>query len=493
MMNRRSSHHWLACSAVLALLPLAGPPALAGGDGTKRLSVGTAAQQGDGHSLRGGLSASARYVSFTTTATNLVPNDANGSLRDILLLDRSSGALQRISVSSAGIQANDASENSFISRNGNFIAFTSGASNLVGGDTNGRADVFLRDVAAGTTIRVSVGQEGGEGNGDSIGGGLSGNSRFIVFRSRATNLVPGDTNSSEDVFVHDRVQETTVRASVGENGVQADQPSFTAFTSARLDGVPRSTSLPGVISSDGRFLAFHSRATNLVSMNTNAVSQIYLRDLQQETTTLISVADDGTPGNKASAQALVSDDGRYVVFQSDATNLVASDTNNTCDVFLRDRVNGTTTRISRAADGGEANGCSFTGAMSSNGRHIVYGSLATNIVEADMNSTNDLFVFDQETGRTRRLVSVNGEEPNKASNFPAMTPGGSLILFSSDASNLVPGDSNERADIFLTDQHHSRTAATSGRLRAAAASNGRDDGPNAAGRKLDDLIEPENP
>jgi Tol biopolymer transport system component len=145
--------------------------------------------------------------------------------------------------------------------------------------------------------------------------------------------------------------------------------------------------------------------------------------------------------------------------------------------------------VSRAADGGQTNGFSIVVTMSNDGRYVVYWSNATNVVADDTNGTQDLFVHDRETGETQRLVGAAGEQPNRASNFPATTPGGSLILFSSDATNLVPGDTNGFTDVFLTDQHHNRTAATPGRLRAAAAP---EPAPRAA-PAIEEPIETESP
>jgi Tol biopolymer transport system component len=465
----------LTASLLATTALLLAAPALAGGDGTQRLSVGTAAQQGDGSSIRGGLSADARHVAFTSAATNLVPgSDANGALRDILLLDRLDGTIDRVSVSSSEVQANGASDDSFISRNGRYVAFASDATNLVPGDTNGLLHIFLRDVQAGTTSRVSVGPGGQQVERIpdrpapvTFAGGLSGNGRFAVFSSSAESLVAGDTNTASDVFVHDRVLQETARASVGKDGTQANGRSFTAFVTAGTGTANRSSFLPGVISNDGRFVAFHSAATNLVPGDANGVFDAFIRDREEGTTSLVSIAEDGKRGNGSSTGPFVSDDGRIVAFTSNATNLVPGDTNGALDVFVRDRQEGTTTRVSRAADGGQTNGFSIVVTMSPNGRYVVYWSAATNVAPEDTNGFTDVFVHDRETGETQRLEGAGGEQPNRASNFPA-TPGGSLILFSSDASNLVPGDTNGATDVFLTDQHHNRTAATAGRLRAAA-------------------------
>ncbi|HEX6011675.1 MAG TPA: hypothetical protein VFY87_07705, partial [Geminicoccaceae bacterium] len=290
------------------------------------------------------------------------------------------------------------------------MAFTSPATSFVPGDTNNANDVFVRDVGAGTTSRVSVGPGGQEAGAASTGSGLSGNGRFVVFWSAAANVVAGDTNVAIDVFVHDRLQGETTRESVGPGGAEANGRSFTAFVNA---GTPvRGTPLSGVISSDGRFLVFQSAATNLVPNDANGVFDAFIRDRQEGTTDLVSVADDGTRGNGSSTGPFVSDDGRIVSFTSNATNLVPGDTNGVLDVFVRDLQEGTTTRVSRAVDGGHTNGFSIVVTMSNDGRYVVYRSNATNVVPDDTNGTQDLFVHDRETGETQRLVGAAGEQPN---------------------------------------------------------------------------------
>jgi Tol biopolymer transport system component len=405
------------------------PPATAAEVGTERVSVGSGEQQGDGFSIRGGLTADGRVVVFSSAATNLVSGDRNG-VSDVFVRDRAAGATRLISRGQGGVQGDGESVNPFISRGGRHVAFTSLATNLVPGDTNAAPDVFLRDRHANRTTRVSVGPGGAQANGDSRVRGLSGDGRFVVIGSVATNLVAGDTNGQPDVFVHDRVRRVTTRESVGQGGVEGNGISAAA--------TQLGSGIPGVISGDGRFLAFQSLATNLVPGDANGVADVFLRDRRRGTTELVSVSSDEAQGNGNSVFALVSDDGRFVAFASNASNLVPGDTNGVSDVFLRDRQAGTTTRISVAEGGGDPNGFSVPLTISGNGRYVAYTSVATNIVPGDTNGTNDIFVLDRRTGQTRRLVGDAGEQPNGPSNFPAITPNGRLILFSSEATNLVP-------------------------------------------------------
>src|SRR3989441_47631 len=213
-----------------------------------------------------------------------------------------------------------------LSADGRFIAFVSLATSLVAGDTNGATDVFVRDRQTGTTERVSVASDGTESNDASLGSALSADGRLVAFQSDATNLVPGDTNSATDVFVHDRQTGMTERVSVASDGTQANNAS----------------SYP-VLSADGRFVAFDSAATDLVAGDTNGASDVFVHDRQTGTTERVSGASDGTQGNDASAGPALSADGRLVAFHSTATNLVAGDTNRAYDVFVHELMVSTTT------------------------------------------------------------------------------------------------------------------------------------------------------
>ncbi|HXQ32463.1 MAG TPA: hypothetical protein VN843_00440, partial [Anaerolineales bacterium] len=232
----------------------------------------------------------------------------------------SSGNTTRVSVHSIGTEANSLSTNPSISADGRYITFISFATNLVSGDTNSTWDVFVHDLQTGTTMRVSVDSSGVDGNGFSGGPSISGDGRFVAFQSSATNLVTGDTNEKVDIFVHDMQTGTTERVSVHSSGVEGDSLS---------DG--------SSISADGRYVAFNSQATNLVPGDTNGTIDVFVHDRQTGTTTRVSVHSSGTQadGNGSSASS-ISGDGRYITFISDATNLVANDTNARGDIFVHD-------------------------------------------------------------------------------------------------------------------------------------------------------------
>ncbi len=415
---------------------------------TTRVSVASSGAQADGPSFNApAFSGDGRFVAFASTASNLVPGDTNScpfalagpSCPDIFVRDRIAGTTKRVSVSSDGGQANGPSLRSAISADGRLVAFDSLASNLVPGDTNGQSDVFVHDRTTGATERVSVSSAGGQAGGFSFNPSLSADGRFVAFNSDAPDLVPGDTNGAFDIFVRDRLMGTTERVSVSSSGVQGDDDS----------------ALPN-ISGDGRFVVFSSRATTLVAEPTNGVTQVYVHDRLTGETALVSVNDAGQAANGFSFNAGVSADGRFIAFVSDGDNLVPGDTNGVRDVFVRDRAAGTTTRVNVSSASKQANGFSNLGfngqALSADGRFVAFSSLATNLVPGDTNGAADVFVHDLQTGiTTRASVDSAGGQSNGPSGAASISPSGRLAGFVSAASNLVPGDTNGVLDTFVHD------------------------------------------
>jgi Tol biopolymer transport system component len=298
-------------------------------------SVGAGSTLGTFDSLHASVSADGRYVAFDS-ASIFVAGDTNG-LTDVFVHDRVLGATQRISVSSSGVEGNGQSFFPSISADGRFVAFTSVASNLVAGDTNNALDVFVRDRLNAVTERVSVSSGGVQGNSSSVNPSISGDGRYVAFQSAATNLVSGDTNAHRDIFVRDRSSGSTVRASMNNSGFQGDDDS-----------------LDPSISADGRFVAFASNATNLIgplAFDTNGFEDVFVRDLVNNSTGRASVSTSNAQGNEASRKPAISADGRFVAFESKASNLVGADTNNDTDVFVRDRSASTTERVSQSSNG----------------------------------------------------------------------------------------------------------------------------------------------
>jgi Tol biopolymer transport system component len=262
------------------------------------------------------LSADGRYVAFQSSASNLVADDSNGFI-DVFVHDRQSGETALVSMASGGTQGNQRSSNPTISGDGRYVAFVSYASNLVTGDTNNVGDIFVHDRQSGQTNRVSVASGGGQANDESIGPVITADGRYVAFTSDASNLVNGDTNGQDDVFVHDRQTGQTNRISLAGGGTQGNGNS----------------SAPA-ISADGRYVAFSSAASNLVTGDSNGFIDIFVHDWQSGQTTLVSTAADGTQGNLTSSSPAISADGRYIAFTSSASNLVNGDTNNRADVFV---------------------------------------------------------------------------------------------------------------------------------------------------------------
>jgi Tol biopolymer transport system component len=286
-----------------------------------RASVSSAGIEGNGMSIQARISRDGRYLCFSSYASNLVAGDTN-SQPDVFVRDLAAGLTERISVASDGSQAGSYSWACAISSDGRFVAFQSYASNLVAGDTNAKADIFVRDRQLGQTTLVSRPVAGAQSNGESYLPSISGDGRYVAFHSAASNLVISDTNASNDVFVVDRNTNGMVRASVSSAGAEGDGASFAAS-----------------ISGDGSQVAFESIARNLITGDTNLNNDIYTRNLVNGKTVRASVSTAGAQGDNASLTPAISGNGRYVVFQSGATNLVPGDTNGFADVFVRDRGN----------------------------------------------------------------------------------------------------------------------------------------------------------
>ncbi|MEU1023985.1 RICIN domain-containing protein [Streptomyces sp. NPDC005904] len=321
------------------------------------------------------ISADGRYVAFESVARGLVAGDTNGH-RDVFVRDRTGGTTRRVSVSSGGVQGNGWSFSPSVSGDGRYVAFVSGASNLVPGDTNGADDVFVHDRQTGTTQRVSVSGGGAQGNGGSTAAAISADGRQVAFTSSATNFTAGDTNAADDVFVRDLQSGTTQRVSVSGGGGQGDRGSMAPSLSA-----------------DGRHVAFSSSATNLVAGDTNGRIDVFVRDRQSGTTQRVSVADNGTQGDGHSGGASIGADGRHVAFSSSAANLIARDANGVSDVFVHDRQSGGTRRVSTAhTDGQDVDHYSSEAAISADGAVVAFSSAASDLVPGDTNGTYDVFV-----------------------------------------------------------------------------------------------------
>jgi Tol biopolymer transport system component len=357
-----------------------------------------------------------------------VADDSNGKT-DVFRYDRATGETVCVSVNTDGLPGNGRSFASGVSKDGRLVLFWSYASDLVGGDENGYADVFLRDMKTGTTTQLSRGWGGVQPNGGSWFPTMSDDGRYVAFESWASNLVIGDYNELQDIFVLDRRTGRTVR--IG-------QPLF---------GESNDDSGGPQISPNGRWVAFESGASNIVGGDTNGTIDAFVVEWQRGTVIRASVNDGVEQGNGQSRSPMVTNNGR-VLFLSAASNLVPGDTNGAYDSFVRDVRRGKTVRVSLSSTGAQANYDSARGTIDPKGRYVAFGTWASNFVPGDTNASADVYLRDLARGTTVRLTAAHdGGLPN--GNTHAIGFAGRTLLLSSVATNLVPGDTNGAEDLFV--------------------------------------------
>ncbi|MBI5362039.1 MAG: PD40 domain-containing protein [Planctomycetes bacterium] len=296
------------------------------------------------------------------------------------------------------------------------------------------------------TVRVSTGPTNFQGNFNSLWGVPSADGRYVAFHSFASNLVLSDLNGHlPDVFVKDRQTFGVTMASTDSAGAQANGGSIAPSMSA-----------------DARFVAFESDASNLVLGDTNGVRDVFVKDLATGVTVRASVDSAGVQGSGPSYLAAIAPDGTWVAFESDASELVAGDTNGARDVFLHELATGITLRASVDSSGVEGNGASTWASVSSNGLRVAFESLATNLVAVDTNAAPDVFVYERATGTTTRVaVGVASAQGDGASGGASISADGRIVAFWSDATNLVVGDTNGVTDVFARDLLAQRTERVS--------------------------------
>lgn len=380
------------------------------------------------------LSSNGQFVAFTSSASNLVANDTNG-LADVFLRNTTTGTTTRVNLGIAGAQATGGGSTvTDISDDGRFVVFSSTATNLVAGDSNGVEDVFVRDTQTNTTTRVSVNSAGVQANGASSGGSISADGNRVVFASTATNLIAAGDTVAQDIYLRNLNggPNSTTRISGG-------------LAAANGNGV----SSDGVISADGSTVAFASTSSNLVAGDTNGVSDVFVYDIQGGSAARVSVNSAGQQGTGASLAPSISRDGHTVAFATSSA-FDGTDTNGISDIYLRDGNHSTTSLISRSTGGTIGNGASTAASLSSEGDYVAFTSSATNLVSGDSNGAADVFVHDIAKNQTLRVsVASSGAQGNGASDNGVISPDGGKVAFRSLATNLAGSDSNGVADIFL--------------------------------------------
>ena len=411
-------------------------------DTVEKASVDSSETQGNGDSEYASLSASGRFVAFQSVASNLVPGDTNGR-RDVFVRDLVSGDTTRASVATDGSQDNRNSQSPSIDGNGRYVAFSSGARNLVPGDTNGRRDIFVRDLASGETTRVSIATGGAQANDRSNRPSISTDGRYVAFESDATNLVSGDTNGLTDIFLHDMVTGSTVRLSVDTLGGNANGASI----QASLDG-------------DGSVVVFRSTATDLVVAGANGADDIYARDIGTGITVLVSQTPGGVSGNGISVRPSISDDGTMVSFESLAEDLVVGDSNSREDVFVRSLVANATIIVSLTSDGAQADLASQNSRISGDARFVVFNSQFA-FDPADTNTTPDVYLRDLLKGQTDRVsTATDGTEADAGCINGNLGLSGDTIAYESSATNLVAGDAGGYKDVYVVGVTQDETPPT---------------------------------
>ncbi|MEM7592970.1 MAG: hypothetical protein AAF383_15880 [Cyanobacteria bacterium P01_A01_bin.83] len=393
----------------------------------KRISVSNNGTQANGQSGSNSINDDGRFVTFESNATNLVSGDSNGQT-DTFIYDSSNQTVELISLAPDGSTTNGSSNSGSISGDGNYVAFASFANNLVPNDDNEQRDIFLYNRVNQAIELISVANDGTQANGLSLFSAINANGRYVVFESNADNLVANDTNGSKDIFVRDRVNQTTSRIKVGLNGAQAN-------SDLNL----------GSISDDGRYISFWSDASNLVPGDTNGFSDVFVYDRVNQTTELVNSIN-GADANGASTSGFISGDGLHVVYESDASNLVDNDTNGARDIFVYNRDNQTTELVSVASEGTLANGDSRSASISDDGKVVAFLSEADNLVSGDTNAGSNIFVRDLDNQTTKLL---------EGDSFPTLSGDGQSLVFNSSLDTFVSDDTNDTGDVFLVDLNSS--------------------------------------
>jgi Tol biopolymer transport system component len=385
------------------------------------------------------VSADGRHIAFVSNSPDLVANDTNG-VNDIFVRHRDTGVVTRVSVKTDGTAGNADSYNPEISADGRYVAFCT-ASALTTADTNANEDVYLRDLSGTTTILVSTGPGGtaSDGGGCSTGLDLSADGRYVAFVSWATNLVASDLKWAEDVFVWDRDTYAIELVSVSSaNGAASDRSRGTVS-----------------ISSDGRYVAFLSNATNLVTPSSTPGQHVFVRDRLARITLQVSVATSGAQANLSSSQVAIAGDGRHVTFSSGASNLDVADTNTDSDVFVHDLATRETTLVSHSRPGIHPSRHALSPSISDDGRFVTFESAEAFVAGAQTDVWH-VYLYDLLNRRMRIASGRNdgtlatGPGAVSESSAGAISGDGRYVAFQSWAG-LVTGDTNGAADVYMFD------------------------------------------
>lgn len=419
-------------TAVLVIAVLVATQATAISTSYSRVSVSSSNSQANGGSSSLTASADGRYVTFYSSASNLVTGDNNGK-EDIFLKDTLNGTVTRINMRDNGTESNGSVYESYISSNGRYVVYSSTDSSIVSSPYHTGIEVFLYDRTNATTTLVSkVGSS--ESNNHSYARGISSDGRFVLIKSAASNLVSGDTNGQFDLFLKDMTTGT----------YRVVNPNSSGNPSGYVGQVD--------MNCDGSMIAFASYSTTVVGSNaTSSVwsqSDIFLTDFRNGSTTTNLTSS----GNGYSDFPQISCDGTATVYESTSTNVAPSDTNNQSDVFLYDLSDNITKLVSSTASGTIGSAVSIRPYVSDHGKFVAFMSTSTNLdTSGGYMPAGQVFLKNMDSGAVN-LISreQDGTAPTYQSEPTNISFDGKTVFFQTTDSNIVSGDTNSANDIFKT-------------------------------------------
>lgn len=400
-----------------------------------RVSVNAADQPSAGNAEEPAVSDDGRFVAFSSTARNLVPNDTNAA-RDIFLRDVVHATTVRVSVTSNGAQADYDSDAPVISADGRYVAFESQAINLAPGKSGFHSDVIRHDMQTGITLCVSLDPNGASGTGESNFPSISDDGRYIAFESTSHTLVAGLYASARQVYVRDVQTGVTSLVSADNAGIQADFNSHTA-----------------AISGNGRVVAFVSGATNLVPGDTNGVEDVFVRDLVAGTTERVSVSSTSVQSDGHTDMPFISRDGSIVLFSGTSTTIAPVTVGAQWDRFVHDRTAGTTALVGPRVNGSNSIGGTSLGraAASADGRYVGFYASDPNVLPGKNSSGYDVYVFDRSNGVVSRVNRTpNGVGSDGSSLIPALSGNGRFVVYESNATNLAATSGGASMQLYET-------------------------------------------
>ncbi|NOQ64221.1 MAG: DUF4214 domain-containing protein [Methyloprofundus sp.] len=374
---------------------------------------------GNSSAILPSLSADGRFIAFASYANNLLAGTRSEDMQ-IYLYDKEQGSIALVSKNMFGKANNASNGKPEISADGQYITFATAASDMDDQDTlNKLKDVFVYDRVTEQVSRVSSASELGLSEFPVI----SANGRFISYQSTIDDIVANDNNGTSDVFVYDRLQNISTRISLSFTGKEG-----------------RNESTRPSISADGRYITYQSDASNLVAGDNNRSSDVFVYDRNTEEVALVSRSTAGAWGSDDSVKPVISADGRFISYTSESDNLSSgARLNKNPKIFVYDRENGVTSLATINSLGELSNGRSFRSAISSNGRFVSYNSDATNLVAGNIINVSNIFVRDRLHAETTRIsYKFDGFETESASNYSSISAHGEFIAFHSADPDLVP-------------------------------------------------------